>query len=95
MQARVIDHILEESRIFTPELRRKFFALIRSRIEKSDGPRPRWMPRNAGSPSEGERPREGASKRILDRIRDMGTNLVVVNAAKPASLPADSNRWPR
>ena len=56
LQARVIEHLLEESRIFTPEQRRRFFTLIRSRIEKSDGPRPQWMPRNAGSPSEGERP---------------------------------------
>jgi len=55
MQARVIDHLLQESKIFTPEQRQRFFALIRTRIEKSGGPRPRWMPRNAGSPSEGER----------------------------------------
>lgn len=56
MQARVIDHLLEESGIFTSEQRQKFFALIRGRIEKSNGPRPRWMPRTQVSPSEGERP---------------------------------------
>ncbi|NOY12250.1 MAG: periplasmic heavy metal sensor [Deltaproteobacteria bacterium] len=56
MQAKVIDHLLEESRIFTPEQRQKFFALIKGRIEKSDGPRPRWMPRTQVSPSKGKRP---------------------------------------
>ncbi|VAW39843.1 hypothetical protein MNBD_DELTA03-495 [hydrothermal vent metagenome] len=56
MQAKVINHLLEESKIFTPEQRLKFFALIRKRIEKSNGPRPRWMPRTLVSPSEGKHP---------------------------------------
>ncbi len=56
MQDKVIDHLLEESRIFTPEQRQKFFTLIKGRIQESSGPRPRWMPRAQGSPSEGERP---------------------------------------
>ena len=56
MQAKVIDHLLEESRIFTPEQRLKFFALIKERIEKSDGSRPRWMPQKQESPSKGKRP---------------------------------------
>ena len=56
MQARVIDHLLEESRLLTPEQRRRFFALIRGRIERSSGPRPRWMPQTQASPSTGIRP---------------------------------------
>ena len=56
MQARVIDHLLEESRIFTPEQRQRFFELIKGRIEKSDGPRPRWMPQKQVIPSKGRRP---------------------------------------
>jgi len=56
MQATVIDHLLEESRVFSPKQRLKFFALIKERIEKNDGPRPRWMPRTRVNPSEGERP---------------------------------------
>ncbi len=44
MQNKVIDHLLEENRVFTPEQRKRFFALIRKRIKESSGPRPRWMP---------------------------------------------------
>ncbi|NOZ84889.1 MAG: periplasmic heavy metal sensor [Deltaproteobacteria bacterium] len=56
MQARVIDHLLEESNLFTPGQRVKFFALIRERIEKSSGPRPGWMPKRRENPSKGKRP---------------------------------------
>ena len=56
MQARVITHLLEESRIFTPEQRQKFFALIKRRIEEKARPRPRWMPRKSAIPSKGRRP---------------------------------------
>jgi len=56
MQAKVIDHLLEESRLFTPEQREKFFALIRDRIEKSSLPGPRWMPQKQESPSKGKCP---------------------------------------
>ncbi len=56
MQAKVLDHLLEESRILTPEQRQKFFALIKERIEKSGGPRPRWMPRTQLSPAKGKHP---------------------------------------
>jgi len=55
LQAMVIDHLLEERRILTPEQRQRFFALIRERIKESSGPRPRWMPRKHGSPSKWER----------------------------------------
>jgi len=55
MQAKVIGHLLEESTIFTPEQRQKFFALIKGRIEGSGGPRPRWMSRTQPSPSTGKR----------------------------------------
>ncbi len=51
MQAKVIDHLLEENRIFTPEQRKKFFALIKGRIEKSKGSRPKWMPQTRANPS--------------------------------------------
>jgi len=56
MQVKVIDHLLEESRIFTPEQRQKFFALIKGRIEESSGSRPTWMPRTQVSASKGKRP---------------------------------------
>ena len=56
MQAKVIDHLLEEREIFTVEQREKFFALIKGRIEKSESPRPRWMPKPRIKPSEGGRP---------------------------------------
>lgn len=47
MQARVIDHFLAESRIFTPRQRAQFFAIIKRRIENSSL-RPRWMPGRHG-----------------------------------------------
>ncbi len=53
MQARVIDHFLEESRILTPEQRKKFFALIKGRIEKSSGFCPGWMQRSGLKPAPG------------------------------------------
>ena len=56
MQAKVIDHLLEESRLFTLEQRQKFFALMKRRIEKSSTPRPRWMPQTQLRPSKGKRP---------------------------------------
>ena len=56
MQARVIAHLLEESKLFTPQQKKKFFALIKGRIEKTGGPRPRWMPQTQASPSKRERP---------------------------------------
>ena len=56
IQAKVVDHLLEKSRIFTPEQRQRFFELIKGRIEKSDGPRPRWIPRKQVIPSKGKRP---------------------------------------
>jgi len=56
MQASVIDHLLEESRIFTTEQRQRFFALIKGRIKESSGPRPQWMSRTQVGPSEWERP---------------------------------------
>jgi len=56
MQTGVIDHLLEESGTFTPQQRRKFFALIKERMGKSGGPRPRWMPQAGAKPSEGARP---------------------------------------
>jgi len=55
IQAKVIDHLLEERGILTPDQRQKFFALIKGRIEKSNGPRPQWMPRTQPSPSKRKR----------------------------------------
>lgn len=55
MQAKVIAHLLKESKIFTPEQRKKFFGLIRDRIEKSETPRPRWMHRPRPAPLKGAR----------------------------------------
>jgi len=56
MQTKVTDHLLDESKILTPEQRRKFFDLIKSRIETSAGPGPMWMPRRPARPSGGTRP---------------------------------------
>lgn len=55
MQAKVIAHLLEEGKIFTPEQRKEFFGLIRDRIEKSESPRPRWMQRNRSKSVKGGR----------------------------------------
>ena len=55
MQAKVIAHLLEEDKIFTPEQREEFFGLIRDRIEKGENPRPRWMQRNRPKSVEGGR----------------------------------------
>ena len=49
MQSEVIDHLLKESKILTPEQRKRFFSLIRARIEKMSGPGPRWMRQRQGS----------------------------------------------
>jgi len=57
LQARVIGHLLEESRILTPRQRQKFFDLIKGRIKESNGPRPRWMPRTPAGPKNGKRSR--------------------------------------
>lgn len=54
MQTRVIDHFFEESRILTPEQRKKFFALIKGRIEKNSGFCPGWMQRNGLKPVQGD-----------------------------------------
>ena len=43
MQAKVVDHLLEESEIFNTEQRKKFFILIKERIEKNDASIPKWM----------------------------------------------------
>ena len=54
MQARVIDHLFEESRILTPEQRKKFFTLIKGRIVKNRGFCPGWMQRGGQKPAHGE-----------------------------------------
>ena len=42
MQDTVINHILDQTSVFTPEQRSRFFALMKERIERSE-PRPPWM----------------------------------------------------
>ncbi|HHB76508.1 MAG TPA: periplasmic heavy metal sensor [Desulfobulbus sp.] len=54
MQARVIDHLLRESHILTPEQRKKFFTLIERRIEKNRGFCPGWMRKDGQKPVHGE-----------------------------------------
>ncbi|HEB69930.1 MAG TPA: periplasmic heavy metal sensor [Desulfobulbus sp.] len=54
MQTRVIDHFLKESRILTPEQRKKFFALIKRRIKKNSGFCPGWMQQSRVKPAHGE-----------------------------------------
>jgi Spy/CpxP family protein refolding chaperone len=56
MQAKVIDHLLEEGGILTPAQRQKFFGLIKDRIEKSSGARPLWMSKTKVSSSKEKRP---------------------------------------
>jgi len=47
MQGNVMDHLLEDKQILTPEQRAKFFALLKARIRAQGAPGPPWMP--AGS----------------------------------------------
>ena len=46
MQAKVVHHLIEESRIFTPEQRTRFFALLKERMRTRRLSRPSWMPRS-------------------------------------------------
>lgn len=48
MQSKVIQHLLRESRIFTPAQRARFFSLLKARLRSSRLPRPSWMPRAHG-----------------------------------------------
>lgn len=43
MQNAIINHFVEETKIFTPEQRKNFFKLIKDRIEQSSQPCPPWM----------------------------------------------------
>lgn len=43
MQDTVVDHILEESKVFTPEQRMKFFQLLKERSNTDGRPCPPWM----------------------------------------------------
>jgi len=54
MQAKVIDHFLEESHILTPKQRKKFFALIKGRIKTKSGFYPGGMQRSGLKPAQGE-----------------------------------------
>ena len=47
MQDTVINHILDQATVFTPEQRSRFFALMKERIERSE-PRPPWMRSSGG-----------------------------------------------
>ena len=42
MQDTVVNHILDQTSVFTPEQRSRFFALMKERIQRSE-PRPPWM----------------------------------------------------
>jgi len=54
LQDTVVSHVLEESAVFTPEQRSRFFQLMKERIEQSGEPRPPWL-----RPSPGGRPAQG------------------------------------
>lgn len=56
MQRKVIDHLIEESSIFTAEQREKFFTIIKSRIAKSNNIRPPWMPQTSDTAKGDNRP---------------------------------------
>jgi len=43
MQDVVIDHLIEESAIFTADQRAQFFRILRERIEKAEPASPPWM----------------------------------------------------
>jgi Spy/CpxP family protein refolding chaperone len=47
MQRRVVEHLLEDKQILTPEQRAKFFAVLKSRIQEQGSPGPSWLPAGA------------------------------------------------
>jgi Spy/CpxP family protein refolding chaperone len=47
MQSNVMEHLLEDKQILTPEQRAKFFALLKSRIRAQVAPGPPWLPAGA------------------------------------------------
>lgn len=47
MQRLVMEHLLEDKQILTPEQRAKFFAVLKSRIRAQGAPGPPWLPAGA------------------------------------------------
>ncbi len=43
LQAEVVDNLLEEAAVLTPEQRRLYFARIKARIEEARRPAPTWL----------------------------------------------------
>jgi Spy/CpxP family protein refolding chaperone len=44
MHQRIVNHLLEDKQIFTPEQRAEFFAVLKSRIREQSAPGPPWLP---------------------------------------------------
>jgi Spy/CpxP family protein refolding chaperone len=49
MQQRVVEHLLGNKQLLNPAQRAKFFAVLKSRIQKQGAPGPPWMPAGARS----------------------------------------------
>jgi Spy/CpxP family protein refolding chaperone len=46
MQRTVIEHLLQDKQLLTPDQRREFFSILKARVRAQGTPRPPWMPRN-------------------------------------------------
>jgi Spy/CpxP family protein refolding chaperone len=51
MQDAVVEHLVAQCAIFTPEQRARFFGILRERIEAADEALPPWMSRGAAQPA--------------------------------------------
>jgi Spy/CpxP family protein refolding chaperone len=47
MQQAVVEHLLGEKTIITPEQQRKFFDVLKARIQAESRPGPPWIPRDS------------------------------------------------
>jgi Spy/CpxP family protein refolding chaperone len=46
MQRTVIEHLLQDKQLLTPDQRKEFFSILKARVRAQGTPRPPWMPRN-------------------------------------------------
>jgi Spy/CpxP family protein refolding chaperone len=50
MQRTVIEHLLEDKRLLTPDQHSEFFSILKARVRAQGTPRPPWMPRRQQAP---------------------------------------------
>jgi Spy/CpxP family protein refolding chaperone len=50
MQLAVVDHLLQDKSLLTPDQRQEFFSILKARIVSQGAPRPAWMPRDRQTP---------------------------------------------